>query len=82
MVDPQKLVGDDCIIIGQEEEPDVMNNAKPFFDSVQKLPDIVITRHGRDELHLQAYYGKNFHKPATPREDLPLYRQLTGRPPF
>ena len=82
MVDPQKLVGDDCIIIGQEEEPDVMNNAKPFFDSVQKLPDIVITRHGRDELHLQAYYGKNFHKPATPREDLPLYRQLTGRSPF
>ena len=82
MVEPQKLVGKDAIIIGDQEQPDVNADAKPFFDSVTQLPDIEIIRSGRVEYKLQVFYGKNFHVPADKRMDLPLYRQLIGLPPF
>ncbi len=82
LVDPNKLKGFDCIVIGQRHYENVKNDVTPFFDSVKQLPDIVIMRNGRDELHLQVYYCNDFHVPAQPREDLPLYKQLTGRPPF
>ena len=82
MVEPKKLLGKDCIIISDQEQLDVNADAKPFFDSVTQLPDINIVRSGRVEYKLQVYYGKNFHIPAQKRMDLPLYRQLTGLPPF
>jgi hypothetical protein len=82
MVEPQKLVGKDAIIISDQEQPDVNADAKPFFDSVTQLPDIEIIRSGRVEYRLQVFYGKNFHVPADKRMDLPLYRQLIGLPPF
>jgi hypothetical protein len=82
MVEPQKLVGKDAIIISDQEQQDVNSDAKPFFDSVTQLPDINIIRSGRVEYKLQVFYGKNFHVPAGKRMDLPLYRQLIGLPPF
>ena len=82
LVDPNQLLGYDCVIIGQEHLESVNADVKPFFDSVTPLPDIPIIRSSRDELHLQVYYCKNFHVPTHPRNDLPLYHQLTGRPPF
>jgi hypothetical protein len=82
LVDPKTLVGDDAIIIGQEHQANVDADVKPFFDNVKQLPDIEIVRHGITELHLQVYYCTNFHQSAKPRNDLPLYRQLNGLPPF
>ena len=82
LVNPNMLLGKDAVIIGQEEQASVNTDVKPFFDEVKQLPDIAVMRHGRDELHLQVYYCRNFHLPAKPRNDLPLYHQLTGRPPF
>jgi len=76
------LVGQDAVIIGQEQQESVNQDVKPFFDEVKQLPDIAIMRNGRDELHLQVYYCKNFHLPAQPHNNLPLYRQLQGKAPF
>ncbi|HEY4325310.1 MAG TPA: glycosyltransferase family 39 protein [Mucilaginibacter sp.] len=81
VVEPQKLIGKDCIIIGDGHEVYINNDAKPFFDSITQLPDIQIIRNG-PEYTLQVYYCKNFHVPAQKRMDLPLYRQLIGLPPF
>jgi len=82
LVDPKTLVGNDAIIIAQENQASVNADVKPFFDSVKQLPDIEIVRHGIVELRLQAYYCTNFHQSAQPRNDMPLYRQLNGLPPF
>jgi hypothetical protein len=82
LVDPKKLIGKDAVIIGDQEEQDVDNDAKPFFDSVQQLPDIPVVRNGIVEYRLQVYYCKNFHLPTQKRMDMPLYRQLIGLPPF
>jgi hypothetical protein len=81
-VDPNILLGKDAVIIAQRHTESINTDVRPFFDGVTQLPDIAIMRNGRDEMHLEVYYCKNFHRPAEPREDLPLYRQLTGRPPF
>lgn len=82
LINPNSVVGEDGIVIDQGNPVSVKNDVTPFFDSIKQLPDIIIMRHGRPELHLQVYYCTHFHVPATPREDLPLYHQLTGRPPF
>jgi len=82
LINPNKLLGQDAIVIDQGNPVSVTNDVTPFFDSVKQLPDVIIMRGGRAELHLQVYYCTNFHIPAKPREDLPLYHQLTGRPPF
>jgi hypothetical protein len=81
VVDPKKLIGKDCIIIGDDHLAYINDDAKPFFDSIKQLPDIKIIRNG-PEYTLQVYYCKNFHVPAQKRMDLPLYRQLIGLPPF
>ena len=82
LIDPKTVIGYDAVIIAQENQPSVDADVRPFFDSVTQLPDIAIIRSGVDELHLQVYYCKNFHQSAKPRNDLPLSRQLDGRPPF
>ena len=82
LVDPKALLGKDAVIIAQENQPSIDADVKPFFDSVKQLPDIAVMRSGVDELHLQVYYCTHFHQSATPRNDLPLYRQLNGQPPF
>jgi hypothetical protein len=82
LVDPKTVVGYDAVIIAQDQPESVRDDVKPFFDSVTQLPDVAIIRNGRDELHLQVYYCKNFHQSAAPRPDMPLYRQLNGQPPF
>ncbi|HVS90888.1 MAG TPA: glycosyltransferase family 39 protein [Mucilaginibacter sp.] len=82
LVDPKSVLGHDAIIIAQDQQPSVDADVKPYFDSVTRLPDIAIMRSGRDELHLQVYYCKNFHQAVKPRNDMPLYHQLNGEPPF
>lgn len=82
LVDPKMLLGQDAVIVAQENQPSVDADVKPFFDAVRQLPDIEIVRNGRVELHLQAYYCTNFHQSAQPRNDMPLFRQLNGLPPF
>lgn len=81
-VDPQKLVGHDAIVVGRGFESSVEEDVKPYFDTVISLPDVDINRSGVVEMKLQLYYCKNFHTPAKPREDMPVYKQLTGRPPY
>jgi len=82
LVDPKALVGNDAVIIAQANQASVDADVKPFFDSIKQLPDIEIVRNGIVELRLQAYYCTNFHQSAQPRNDMPLYRQLNGLPPF
>ncbi|MDB4924004.1 glycosyltransferase family 39 protein [Mucilaginibacter sp.] len=82
LVDPKTLVGKDCVIVGEDHQETVDNDAKPFFDSVTKLADIPVIRGGIVEEHLQVYYCKNFHESANKFPDYPLYRQLMGLPPF
>ncbi len=82
LVDPKTLIGQDAIIIAQEQQASVDADVKPFFDSVKQLPDIAIMRSGIDELHLQVYYCKNFHQSVAQRDDLPVFRQLNGQLPF
>jgi hypothetical protein len=82
LVDPKKLVGEDAVIIGDQQGPFVDLNAKPFFDSIVQLKDIPVTRYGIVEYSLQVYYCKNFHLPKEKRMDMPLYRQLLGLAPF
>ena len=82
LVKPKTLVGKDAIVIGDNPQLDVNKDVAPFFDSVKQLPDIAIMRSGVDEYHIQVYYCTNFHLPATPRMDMPVYRQLLGLPPF
>lgn len=82
LVDPKTLIGDDAVIFGQEHQASIPLNVEPFFDEVKQLPDVIVHRNGVDELHLQVYYCKRFHLPEQPLERFPVYRQLTGRPPF
>ncbi len=82
LVDPKTLLGQDAIIVVQDNQPSVDADVKSYFDSVKQLPDIEIVRHGIVELHLQVYYCTNFHQSAQPRNDMPLFRQLNGLPPF
>jgi hypothetical protein len=82
LVDPKTLIGYDAIIVAQENQASVDDDVKPFFDNVKQLPDIEIVRNGITELHLQVYYCTNFHQAVKPRNDMPLYRQLNGLPPF
>jgi 4-amino-4-deoxy-L-arabinose transferase-like glycosyltransferase len=82
LVDPNKLIGKDAVVITQAQKMSDLVDVTPFFKSVKQLPDIAIIRNGRDELHLQVFYCSGFRVPAQSRDDLPLYRQLTGRPPF
>ena len=83
LVDPNALIGEDAIIIGEDHQDTVDEDVNPFFDSVTKLADIPVIRGGIVEEHLQVYYCKNFHQSAKPfKEDYPLFRQLKGLPPF
>lgn len=82
LVDPGTLKGKDAIIITQNDTSSIHQDVTPFFDSVKRVPDIIVTRNGRPELHLVTFYLKNFHLPKTPRPDLPVYFQLQGLPPF
>jgi hypothetical protein len=82
LVNPADLKGKDCILISQNDPDAVNSDARPFFDSVTRIPDIIVTRNGRPELHLYTYYGKNFHESKESRKDLPVYWQLMGLPPF
>jgi hypothetical protein len=82
LVNPTDLLGKDAIIIGQQHQDSIDPNVKPFFDSVTQLKDVDVIRNGRVELKLQVYYCKNFHIPAKPMPTFPIYRQLTGKPPF
>jgi len=82
LVDPATLKGKDAIVITQNDTSSIHQDVTPFFDSVKRVPDIIVTRNGRPELHLVTLYLKNFHLPKTPRKDLPVYFQLMGLPPF
>ena len=84
LVDPKTLVGKDAVIVGEAHAygETVYQDGTPFFDSIIQLADIPIIRGGVVEEHLQVYYCKNFHLPTHPLNDYPLYRQLTGLPPF
>ncbi len=86
LVDPKTLIGKDAVLIGEAHayNETVYDDAKPFFDSITRLPDIPIIRGGVVEEHLQVYYCKNFHQAAASPvyDDYPVYRQLNGLEPF
>ncbi|EHQ24495.1 ArnT family glycosyltransferase [Mucilaginibacter paludis] len=82
LVDPGTLKGDDAVLITQNDTTSIYQDVIPFFDKVKRVPDIIVTRNGRPELHLATFYCTNFHLPSVPRKDLPVYYQLMGLPPF
>jgi hypothetical protein len=82
LVDPATLKGDDAVLISQNDTTSIYQDVVPFFDKVKRVPDIIVTRNGRPELHLSTYYCTNFHLPKVSRKDLPVYYQLKGLPPF
>jgi hypothetical protein len=81
-VDPNKILGYDAIIIEHHSEGSVKRNVTPFFEEVKPLEGIDIIRNDVVELTLNVYYCRNFQVPETPMENLPVYKQLTGRPPY
>lgn len=81
-VDPQKLLGYDAIIVQHNSDGTVKRDATPFFEGITQLEDIDVVRNNVVELTLRVYYCNNFRIPETPMESLPVYRQITGRPPF
>jgi len=81
-VNPKSLLGQDAILVGEKDERDYKNNVVPFFDSIKALDDIDIKRRGIKEFSIKVYYCYNFHVPLRPKPDLPVYKQLIGRPPF
>jgi len=82
LVDPGKLKGYDAVIVMQNDTTSMYQDVIPFFDKVKRVPDIIVTRNGRPELHLSTYYCTNFRLPSKPRPDIPAYWQLMGLPPF
>ena len=80
--DPKSQLGYDAIIVTQNSETVIDQRVKPFFDLVTRLEDIQIQRNGVTERELKVFYANSFQIPDTPREDLPLYRQIIGKPPF
>ncbi|MGI9543717.1 MAG: hypothetical protein ACR2MX_10690, partial [Cyclobacteriaceae bacterium] len=80
--DPKPQLGYDAIIVTQNSEEVIDQRVKLFFDQVTRLEDIPIQRNGVTERELKVFYADNFQIPDIIREDLPLYRQLIGKPPF
>ena len=82
LVDPKKLIGYDAVVISQNDSTSIIDDVTPYFESIHRIPDIVVTRGGRPELYLIAYYCKGLKVPKNPRPDMPVYYQLIGLPPF
>ncbi|MEM9327088.1 MAG: glycosyltransferase family 39 protein [Bacteroidota bacterium] len=82
LVDPNASLGKDCIVITRGHQSNIAQYVEPHFAQVAQLEDIWITRSGVEEMKLEVYYCHDFQVPKTPLEDLPVYRQLTGRSPF
>ncbi|RKR83022.1 dolichyl-phosphate-mannose-protein mannosyltransferase [Mucilaginibacter gracilis] len=82
LVDPGTLKGYDAVVIMQNDTTSLYQDVTPFFAKVKRVPDIIITRNGREEVHLATYYCTHFQLPKSPRGDLPVYYQLKGLPPF
>ncbi len=77
--DPKKLLGYDAIVIAQYNENAVNTFVNPFFEKVKQLEDIQIIRNDVVELELQVYYCSDFQIPQAAMNDVPVYRQLTGK---
>jgi len=81
--DPQAWLGKDAIYVRyQKVGRPPSSHLVPFFESVQQLPDLPITRYGKTELIMEIFYCTKFKVPNEPRRDLPIYRRLIGNEPF
>jgi hypothetical protein len=80
--DPRMLKGKDAILIGRGHHDNILHDAIPFFESYKQLEDIQIMRGGVPELSLEVYYCQNFQLPDAPKNELPVYRTLSGLPPI
>ncbi len=81
--DPKPSLGKDAIYVRyQKGNRPPSSNLVPFFEKVEKLSDLPITRYGKTELVMDVFYCTNFQVPAQPRSELPIYRRLMGEEPF
>ncbi len=80
--DPLDWTGKNAIIVGRGHNDNILRDVAPFFDEVVRLEDVAIKRADVTELTLEIFYGKNFHIPSNPREDMPVYRLLANKPPY
>lgn len=60
---PQELVGRDAIFVFRDLFPFDPADYAPYFDSMDVLKDVVITRGGRPELTLRLYHARNLRVP-------------------
>lgn len=81
--DPTAWLGKDAIYVRyQKGERPPSSHLLPFFEKVERLPDLPVTRYGRTELVLEVFYCRHFQIPKEPQWDLPIYRRLKGKEPF
>lgn len=81
--EPQDWLGKDAIYVRyQKNDRPPSSHLLPFFETVEQLPDIPVTRYGKTELILDVFYCTNFQIPEKPQWDLPIYRRLMGEEPF
>lgn len=79
---PNNLMGFDAIIFTQKAEKWFMTKITPFFESIEKLPDLVIYRSQIPEENYKIFIGRGFKKPEKTMINFPVYRQLHGLPPY
>ena len=83
LVDPNKLLGKDCIVVLSDYENTVENDVKPFFTDVSLIDSCWIDRYdGEEEFAVQFYYCRNFQQAKKAMEHIPIYAQLKGKEPF
>ena len=81
--DPRPWLGKDAIYVRyQKPDQPPSGNLTPFFQSVVRLEDLPVKRHGKTELVMDVFYCKGFRLPDEPRWDMPLYRLLVGKAPY
>lgn len=61
MYHPSVFEGQDALIIGRSHIIGDAAAYRPWFDSVTPLPPLAVTRGGRTEIELVAFYARNFH---------------------
>lgn len=79
---PLALLGKNAVIVGRGHDDNIIQDVKPFFDTIRKLEDVEIKRNGIAELKLEIYYAENFHNASVVMERMPLYRYLANMPSY
>lgn len=81
--EPKKWLGKNAIYVRfQKADRPPSSHLIPFFQKVEKLPDLPVTRYGKTELVMEVFYCTQFQIPEEPYWNLPIYRRLKDKEPF